>query len=81
MDIGIISRITLKPFVHFYDDFFIFCVLKLILSSIKAFAIYNKWYQSFRLKIVGRAKDYEAHKMKIKRILVQGVVDYSLIKM
>ena len=46
-----------KSLVHLYVDFFIFVFLNIIFSCIKASAIHNKWYQSFKLKISTITKD------------------------
>ena len=39
VDVGIIGQTTLKPLMHFYDDFFYLCVLEFILLFIKASAV------------------------------------------
>ena len=69
-----------KTIVHHYVDFFIFVFLNSYSHASSFHISYNKWYQSFKLKISGITKDYKEHKMKIKGILVQGEVDCSLIK-
>ena len=48
---------------------------------IKAFIVIRNGIKASKLKIFGRTKDYEAHKIKIKGISVQDGVNYSLIKM
>ena len=68
---------TLCTFMLIY----LFFVLEFMCLFIKAFVVIRNGIKASKLKIFGRTKDYEAHKIKIKGILVQDGVNYSLIKM
>ena len=61
MDVGIIGRSTLKPLMHFYNDFVIF------VSCNKASAIYNKWCQNFKLNIFGKKIRFQSIQDQHKR--------------
>ena len=81
MDVSIIGRTTLKPLVHFFDHFFILMFLNLYSHTPKLPRFLTKGIRASKLKIFGRAKNCEAHKMKIKGVSIQGGVNYSGIKM
>ena len=64
-----------------YVDFFIFVFLNSYSRLSKLPQFITNGIRALELKIFGRTKDYEIHKMRIKGISVQGRLDLSLIKM
>ena len=69
-----------KTCCPFYDNLFIFVFMNSYSRPSKLSQFITNGIGASKLKIFGRAKNYKTHDMKIKEVLVQGGVDYSLIK-
>ena len=79
MNVGMVSRTTLKPRVPLCGMLLLSLCSWTNIVCIKTFVDIINWYKSFGLKISREVKENRVQKMTTKGILVEGGFDCSLM--